>query len=140
MGPIEYCVFGFPGNHFKGEIAPALAELVDNGTIRIIDLLFIMKDADGTIEGFELQDLPEDVGNAFGGMTADTTSLLNDDDIELAAESLPTNTAAALLVFENVWAERFAQAIRNADGELLANERIPLDVVQSALDAVQADS
>jgi hypothetical protein len=132
MGPVEYCVFGFPGNKFRGEIIPALTELVDNGTIRILDLLFILKDEQGNVEGFELQDWPDEIAGIME-ITGETSSLLGDDDLEQAAESLPVNSSGALLVWENVWAERFAQAIRSADGELLANERIPAEVVDAAL-------
>jgi hypothetical protein len=132
MGPVEYAVFGFPGNKFKGEIIPALADLVESGTIRILDLLFILKDADGNIEGFEIQDLPEEVAG-LGALTTDTASLLNDEDIELAAAELPPNSSAALLVIENVWADRLVHAIRNADGEMFAHERIPAAVVEAAM-------
>jgi hypothetical protein len=136
MGPVEYVVFGFPGNNFKGEIVPALADLIESGTIRILDLLFIMKDEEGNIEGFELADLPEEIAG-FAEITGETASLLNDEDLELAAESLPVNSSGALLVWENVWAERFATAVRNADGELLAHERIPAAVVEAAFAALE---
>jgi hypothetical protein len=136
MGPVEYVVFGFPGNNFKGEIVPALAELIESGTIRILDLLFIMKDEEGNIEGFELETLPEEIAG-FAELTGETASLLNDEDLALAAESLPLNSSGALLVWENVWAERFANAVRNADGELLAHERIPAAVVEAAFAALE---
>jgi uncharacterized membrane protein len=134
IGPIEYVVVGFPGNKFKGEIIPALAELVENGTIRIIDLVFILKDEEGNVAAVELADLdPEDEATAMADISDVDAGLLNEDDIALAAEELEPNSSAGLLVFENVWATRFAEAVRNADGRLLANERIPYDVVQAAL-------
>jgi len=137
MGPVEYVLVAFPGNEFKGEIAPALADLVSSGTIRILDLAFVMKDADGTVEAFELQDLPEQF-EAFEGMTGETLELLNDEDVAIAADSLEPNSSAALLVFENVWAERLALAMRNAEGVMLAHERIPVDIVQAAVAALES--
>jgi translation initiation factor IF-2 len=141
IGPIEFLVVGFPGNKFKGEIVPALAELVENGTIRIIDLVFIIKDEDGNVAAVELADLDDDDEAAgMSDITDIDSGLLNEDDIQLAAESLEINSSAGLLVFENVWAARFAEAVRNADGELLANERIPYDIVQAAMAYAAADS
>jgi hypothetical protein len=134
VGPIEYLVVSFPGNKFKGEIIPALAELVENETIRILDLVFIIKDEEGNIGALELADLgPEDEAAAMNDIADVDSGLLNEDDIALAAEALDNNSSAGLLVFENVWATRFAEAVRNADGQLVANERIPYDVVQAAL-------
>jgi uncharacterized membrane protein len=133
-GPIEYLIVGFPGNKFKGEIIPALAELVENNTIRILDLVFIAKDEEGNVAAMELTELdPEDEAAAMSDISEVDAGLLNEDDIQLAAESLENNSSAGLLVFENVWAARFAEAVRNADGQLLANERIPHDVVEAAL-------
>jgi hypothetical protein len=133
-GPIEYLIVGFPGNKFKGEIIPALAELVENNTIRILDLVFIAKDEEGNVAAMELTELdPEDEAAAVSDISEVDAGLLNEDDIQLAAESLENNSSAGLLVFENVWATRFAEAVRNADGRLLANERIPHDVVEAAL-------
>ena len=134
VGPIEYLVVAFPGNKFKGEIVPALAELVESNTIRILDLVFILKDEEGNVAAVELADLdPEDEAAAMSDISEVDAGLLNEDDIALAAESLEPNSSAGLLVFENVWATRFAEAVRNADGQLIANERIPHDVVQAAL-------
>ena len=134
FGPIEYLIVGFPGNKFKGEIIPALAELVENNTIRILDLVFIAKDEEGNVAALELSELdPEDEAAAMSDISEVEAGLLNEDDIQLAAESLENNSSAGLLVFENVWATRFAEAVRNADGQLLANERIPHDVVEAAL-------
>jgi uncharacterized membrane protein len=133
-GPIEYLIVGFPGNKFKGEIIPALAELVENNTIRILDLVFVAKDEEGNVAAVELTELdPDDEAAAISDISEVDAGLLNEDDIQLAAESLENNSSAGLLVFENVWAARFAEAVRNADGQLLANERIPHDVVEAAL-------
>ena len=141
IGPIEYLVVAFPGNKFKGEIVPALAELVENETIRILDLVFIIKDEDGNVGAIELAELdPEDEAAAMSDIADVNAGLLNEDDIQLAADALEPNSSAGLLVFENVWATRFAEAVRNADGQLVANERIPYDVVQAALAYAAAES
>lgn len=134
VGPIEYLVVAFPGNKFKGEIIPALAELVESNTIRILDLVFIIKDEEGNVAAVELAEVDaEDEAAAMSDIADVDSALLNEDDIQLAAEALEPNSSAGLLVFENVWATRFAEAVRNADGQLIANERIPHDVVQAAL-------
>ncbi len=141
VGPIEYLVVAFPGNKFKGEIVPALAELVENETIRILDLVFILKDEEGNVAAVELSELDADDEAAAMSDIADVDSaLLNEEDIALAADALEPNSSAGLLVFENVWATRFAESVRNADGVLVANERIPYDVVQAALAYAAADS
>jgi len=140
VGPIEYLVVAFPGNKFKGEIIPALAELVENETIRILDLVFILKDEEGNVAAVELADVdPEDEAAGMSDIADVDSGLLNEDDIAIAAEALDLNSSAGLLVFENVWATRFAEAVRNADGQLIANERIPHDVVQAALAYAGAD-
>ena len=138
MGPVEYAVFRFPGNEFKGEIVPALAELVDNGTVNILDLAFIIKDASGTVAWFELQDAPDEI-QGLVSVTGERTALLSDEDIQLIAEELEPDCAAALLVWENVWSERLQNAIRGANGEIVLHERVPAEVVDAAL-AVTANA
>ena len=141
VGPIEYLVVAFPGNKFKGEIIPALAELVENETIRILDLVFIIKDEEGNVAAVELAEVdPEDEAAGMTDIASIDSGLLNEDDIAIAAEALEPNSSAGLLVFENVWATRFAQAVLNADGRLVANERIPYDIVQAALAYAAAES
>jgi uncharacterized membrane protein len=131
VGPVEYVVLKFPGNKFKGEIVPALRELVDNGTIRVIDLVFIYKDGDGNVAAVELEEVAADEAAGIGEV-AERSALLNDEDIEIAAEGLENNSSGAVLLFENVWAAKIAEAVRNAGGELVANERIPHDIVEAA--------
>jgi hypothetical protein len=132
IGPVEYMIVAFPGNRFRGEIAPALADLVESNTIRIIDLAFVGKDADGNVVAFELSDLDADVQEGLGSL-GEASGLLNEDDLMAAAEELDPDSSAALLVWEDVWAARLAQAIRDADGVLLDIERVPHAVVQEAL-------
>lgn len=132
VGPVEYIVVKFPGNKFKGEIVPALRELVDDGTIRIIDLVFIYRDGDGNVAAVELEELAEDEASGIGDVADAGGAMLNDEDIEIAAEGLENNSSGAMMLFENVWAAKFAEAVRNADGELVANERIPHEIVEAA--------
>lgn len=134
-GPIEYILIAFPGNQFKGEIVPALRELVENGTIRIIDLLFIKKDAEGNVLSFELGALASDEAAPFDDVDGEIDDLLSAEDIQIAAQELPNNSSAGLLVWENVWATRFADAVRAANGQVLANERIPHAIVEEVLQA-----
>ncbi|MGA9161909.1 MAG: DUF6325 family protein [Actinomycetota bacterium] len=139
IGPVEYMIVAFPGNRFKGEIAPALKELVDAGTLRIIDLAFVMKDAHGAVVTAELGDLDSDVYKAFDALSPETMGLLNAEDLAAAGEELDPNSSAALLVWEDVWATKLRDAIENAGGELLDLERVPHEVVQAAVDYAEAN-
>jgi hypothetical protein len=132
-GPIELLAVRFPGNRFTGELIPALGELVESGTIRIIDLLFVSKDADGSVVIAEVDELGDGVVTALDPYIAESAGLLSEDDALRFATALEPNTSEALLVFENVWASRFAQAVHNAHGELIFNERIPRAVVDAML-------
>jgi uncharacterized membrane protein len=140
IGPVEYLIVAFPGNEFRGEIAPALAELVESGTIRIIDLAFVAKDGDGNVAALEVSDLKPEISDAFASFGAAPGNLFNDDDLEAAAEELEPNSSAALLVWEDLWATKLAEAIRNANGVLLDHERIPHEVVQQALEFAGAEA
>jgi hypothetical protein len=140
IGPVEYMVVAFPGNRFTGEIAPALADLVESETIRIIDLAFVSKDADGNVAALELSDLDADVAAAFGSTGAGSGMLFNDDDLEAAGDELEPNSSAALLVWEDLWATRLAEAIRNAGGEVYDLDRIPHDVVVAAMDYAKTNA
>jgi uncharacterized membrane protein len=140
LAPVDYMIVAFPGNEFRGEIAPALADLVEKGTIRIIDLAFVAKDAEGNIAAFELTDIDPEVRQGFENMGVEVNGLFNEDDLQAAGEELDPNSSAALLVWENLWAKDVAQAIRNAGGELLDFERLPHEVVQAARDAALANA
>ena len=132
IGPVDYAVIVFPGNEFKGEIAPALADLVEAGTIRLIDAAFISRDEQGKVFTFELTELAPDVQEAFDALHIEVEGLFSDEELLAAGGDLEPNSSAALLVWENVWARKVAQAIRDAGGELVAFERVPHDVVQAA--------
>jgi Family of unknown function (DUF6325) len=132
IGPVDYMIVAFPGNKFRGEIAPALAELVEAGTIRIIDIAFVGKSPDGDVVAMEVTELDPDVSAALEQAGIEVTGLFNDDDLQAAGEELEPNSSAALLVWENVWARKVAQAMRDAGGVLLDFDRLPHDVVQAA--------
>ena len=133
IGPVEYVVIAFPGNRFKGEIVPALAELVDNDVIGIIDVAFIKKDADGNTTMFEYDTLEDVLAFGFADVDGEAGGVLSDQDLELAAEALEPDSSAALLVWEHRWAARVAQAIRDAGGRIVAGERVPDEVVEQAV-------
>lgn len=132
IGPVDYAIIGFPGNQFRGDIAPALADLTDKGIIRIIDIAFVSKDEEGNVGAFELTQLDPKVQAGLEAMGAVETGLLNEDDLAEVSAELPVNSSAALLVWENVWAREIANALRGAGGELLDFGRLPHDVVQAA--------
>jgi len=140
MGPVEYLVVAFPGNKFNGDIVPALAELTGSGTIRIIDLVFIRKDADGHVAAVELEDLPGDVAAAFEDLDGEVDYLVNEDDIAAAAEMLDNDSSAGLLVYENAWATRLRDAIVGSGGRLIDQARIPMEAVEAAMAAAPAAS
>ena len=134
IGPVEYLILGFPGNMFTGQIVPELAKLIDSGLVRIIDLTFISKDADGEVQVVEY-DAVEELA-AFAGLDAEVGGLLSEEDIAYAAQSLEPNTSAALLVWEDTWAAPFAAAVRNANGVILEGARIPREIIEEAIGAL----
>ena len=136
MGPVEYLVVEFPGNKFKGEIVPALKELTDNGTIRVIDLVFVRRDEDGSATWIELSDLPIEDAAPFDDLDGEFGGLLNEEDILMMADLVQPNSSAAVMVFENVWATRLRDAIVGAGGRLVDNARIPAAVVDAAIAAM----
>jgi Family of unknown function (DUF6325) len=132
IGPVEYLIVAFPGSRFRGEIAPALTDLVEAGTIRIIDIAFASKDENGDVAVFELSDLDPEVREGLEKLGATSGGLFNEEDLMAAAEELDPNSSAALLVWENVWARPVAEAIRDAGGELYDYDRIPHEIVVAA--------
>ncbi|HEX9259345.1 MAG TPA: DUF6325 family protein [Acidimicrobiales bacterium] len=136
LGPVEYVVIGFADDKVSADIVPPLAELVRSGTIRIIDLVFVAKDADGNVTSFEYDGLDGATGEAFAGLEGDADGLFNDEDVAIVGAALEPGTAAALMLFEDLWATPFAQAIRAAGGRLVAGERIPPEIVDAAVSAM----
>jgi hypothetical protein len=133
VGPVDVIIIGFPGNNFTGQIAPALMELVDSGTIRVIDLLFVMKDEAGVVTTIAAEDLEAGVGAGYLSIDIAQPGALGSEDAEEVSDDLPLNTSALLVAFENAWAERFVDAVRAADGFVIDQIRIPADVVDSVL-------
>ncbi len=140
IGPVDYLIVAFPGNEFRGEIAPALANLVEAGTIRIIDLAIVTKTEDGDVAALELTDLDPEVRAGFEQMGVEVNGLFNEDDLMAAGEELDPNSSAALLLWENVWAREAAQAIRDAGGEIYDFARLPHDVVEAAREYALANA
>jgi len=139
IGPVDYLIVAFPGNRFRGEIAPALRDLVDGGTIRIMDVAFVGKDADGEVAAFELTELDPDVREGLEQLGIEVSGLFNEEDLMAAAAELEPNSSAALLVWENVWARETAQAMRDAGGVVFDFGRLPHEVVQGARDYAVAN-
>ena len=130
VGPVEYIILGFPGSHFKSEIVPALAKLIDNGTVRIIDLIFILKDGDGNVTTFEFDQLEELA--SFSTLEGEISGLINQEDVAYAADALEPNTSAAILMWEDTWATEFAEAVWSAGGVMLEGARIPAELIETA--------
>jgi hypothetical protein len=137
-GPIELLVVGFPDSKPTGLVAPAIAELVESGLIRIIDIMFIQKDANGVVTETELSELAEDVYVVFDPLVSDLAGLLTTDDAQRLGAALAPNTAAGVMLFENVWAKSFADAVAAANGQVILNERIPRAVIEQLV-ASQVD-
>jgi hypothetical protein len=138
MGPIDYLLVEWPGRQPTGEAAPHLIDLVDRGLIRILDLVFLHKDEDGSLTRLEIADLGDQV-EAFAEFEGASSGLLSDEDAEEAAGALEPGTSAALLVYENRWAAPFASALRRSGAQLVATGRIPIQAMLAALDAADAD-
>ncbi len=132
LGPVDVVIIGFPGNKFTGRIAPALLNLVDSGTVRILDLLFVSKDIDGVTTTIELADLDPDAGPAFLEVAVTAAGALGPEDAEEIADDLEPGSSALVVAFENAWAAEFAEACRAADAVLIDLIRIPADVVEAA--------
>jgi hypothetical protein len=132
-GPVDFLALEFDNLKLKGEIMPALMELVDNKIVRVIDLVVIQKDADGKHEALELQQLAPEVIAIFDPLMVDITGIIQVEDVDAIAEQMENNTTAAVLLFENLWAIKFKEAVLRANGRLLAQERIPNEVVEEAL-------
>jgi hypothetical protein len=136
IGPVEYILIAFPGNRFNGEIVPALADLVDSETVRIIDLVFVRKDADGTVTAFEYDAMDETA--AFAELPGEAGGVIGEDDIARAGDRLEPDSSAALLIWEDLWAGPFASAVRASGGVIVAGERIPHEVVVDVLAEIDA--
>ncbi|MFF4130393.1 DUF6325 family protein [Streptomyces mirabilis] len=137
MGPIDYIVVEFPGNRMTGEGLPLLVDLVDRGVIRILDLMFVRKEEDGSVVGMEIADFTGDGALDLAVFEGASSGLLGEEDIEEAGSALEPGNAAGILVYENLWAAPFATALRRGGAQLVASGRIPVPAVLAALDATE---
>ncbi len=135
LGPIDYLVVEFPPgvSHFTGEMAAELAKLVDAGTIRILDLMVLVKDENGQLDALELEDLEST--DELRVAETELAELLAADDVGDLAAAMEPGTAAGVLVWENAWAAPFASAARRQGGQLIANGRIPIQAILASLEA-----
>lgn len=133
LGPVDYIVVEWAGKQPTGEALPYLMDLVDRGIVRIIDIAFVTKGADGTVAEIEIGEL----GVEFAIFDGASTSILDHTDIAEASSVLEPGSSAAVLVWENLWAAPFATAVRNNGGRLVASGRIPVEALLETLDAVE---
>ena len=138
MGPIDYIVVEFPGSKMNGEAFPHLIDLVDRGIVRILDLVFVTKELDGSVKGIAIADLDDDGELDLAVFEGASSGLIGDDDIEEAGGILEPGSSAGILVYENVWAGPFAAAVRRGGGQLVASGRIPIQAMLAALEAADA--
>lgn len=132
-GPIEFIVIGFPGNKFSGKIMPTLEELVNNKIVRILDLTFVKKDEKGEVSFLEFNNLSPEERSLFDRIGGEIYGVIAEEDLKAAAVALPENSSAALLVWENIWAIKFREAVLDSGGMLMAHARLAADVMEKAL-------
>jgi uncharacterized membrane protein len=135
---VELAVIEFPGSKFTGEIAPALSDLIERGIVTILDLVFVMKDADGSVESVELMNLEDEYAAPFRDLEGEVNGLLSDTDLQTAGAALTPGSSAVLIVWENTWARELTNAVSRAGGRLVAHDRLDAATVQEALAANQA--
>ena len=135
LGPVDYIVVEFPAgaSNFTGEMSEELLRLVDAGTIRVIDILILTKDADGSVDAMELSDLDE-LGE-LQRLEAELAELLAEEDVEHLAAAMEPGSTAGVLIWENLWAAPFASAARRSGGQLIANGRIPIQAIIASIEA-----
>jgi hypothetical protein len=138
LGPVDYIVVEFPAgkSNFTGEMAEELIALVEAGTIRVIDVLILVKDEDGSVEAIELSDI-EQLGE-LQALEAQLAELLAADDVAHLAAAMDPGSTAGVLIYENLWAAPFASAARRSGGQLIANGRIPIQAIIASIEADEA--
>ncbi len=136
LGPVDWIVVTFPGMDFgKGQVAPVLDDYIDRGLIRLLDMLLLRKQADGTIEPFEISDFGEGEIGDLRSYETGLAMVLSEQDVIDLAETMDPGTSAVLMVWENLWAAPFGSSVRHAGGQLVASGRIPTQAVLAALEA-----
>jgi hypothetical protein len=138
LGPVDYVIVEFPAgaSNFTGEMAAELVALSDAGTIRVIDVLILTKDAEGSVDAMELSEL-DDLGE-LRVLEAELAELLAEEDVLHLAAAMDPGSTAGVLIYENLWAAPFASAARRAGGQLIANGRIPIQAIIAAIEADEA--
>ena len=137
LGPVDWIVVEFPGSRFNGQIVPALVDLVQRDLVRVLDLLVLKKDDDGTLEAFELSDLDEGEIGGLRGYESELAILLSEEDVTSLAAAIEPGSSAGVVVWENTWAAPFASAVRRSGGQLVASGRIPTQALLAAIEAEQ---
>ena len=132
-GPIDFLALEFKGNKFKGEIIPALRELVENKIVRVIDLVIVMVQ-NGKYQTLELQQMDSATLAIFDPLQVEISGMIQVEDIEMISQELEDNTTAALLMVENLWAIKFGEAVPKANGRMVMHERIPFEVVNEVME------
>ena len=133
IAPVDYLAVAFPGNKFSGAILPEIKKLVDAGTIRVLDLVIITKDEEGNVAAIEASEASPELAASLAALGIEGKNLLGQDDFEDIGEALEPNSACGLMVWENVWAADFAKSLRDADGILLGQGRIPAAYLEELL-------
>ena len=137
-GPIDYMVVEFPGSKMTGEGLPLLVDLVDSGIIRILDLVFVKRESDGSVKALEIRDFDSDGTLDLAVFEGASSGLLGEDDIDEATSVIEPGSSAGILVYENVWAAPFAAALRRGGAQLVASGRIPVQAILASLEATEA--
>src|SRR5512135_263309 len=137
MGPVSYLIVEFPGNKMTGEGFPILIDLVDRGLIRILDLIFVTREIDGSTHVIELRDIDHDGKLDLMVFEGASSRLLDASDITDAGQAVNPGSSAAILLFENRWATTFTQALRRGGAEMVAAGYVPLDAIAASLDATE---
>ena len=138
LGPLEYLVVEFEGNHFTGEILPELQSLHDRGIVRVVDLVFIQKDRDGNVTIRELSELSEEEAKPYGPLAGEMLRVLSPEDVEDAASTVPNDSAAAVALLEHIWAIRFQEKILKAHGKILSEGLVPASDVEALSEELEA--
>ena len=138
LGPVDYLVVEFPAgaSNFTGEMVKELLALVDAGTIRVIDVVILTKDADGSVDAMELSDVDE-LG-PLQALETELAELLAAEDVAHLAAAMDPGSTAGVLIWENLWAAPFAAAARRSGGQLIANGRIPIQAIIASIEADDA--
>ena len=136
LGPVSYTVVAFPGNQFNGNIAPEVEKLIANGTVRILDLVFVGKDEEGNTISLEFDQLDELL--PFGELEGEVGGLVNEEDLEHVAAGLPEDNSALVIVWEDLWARPLVEAVMASGGVVIDSARIPAPLVEAAMEELAA--